>query len=52
MIVIDSKSGRRIGKIMFIGGSERTVLIGYAHYQNGRTIRTMGEDDKDDENNE
>jgi hypothetical protein len=32
MIVIGSKSGKKMGKIMFIGGSGKTVLIGCTHY--------------------
>lgn len=41
MIVIGSKSGRRMGRMMFIGGSGKTVLIGCTHCQDGRTMRTM-----------
>jgi hypothetical protein len=40
MIVIGSKSERRMGKIIFINYKRRAILIKYAYYQNKRTIRT------------
>jgi hypothetical protein len=48
IIVISFRSGKRIGRIIFIDGNGKTVLIKCAHYQDGRIMRIMSKDDKND----